>query len=254
MNFDWRTWVGIILIPLIALGVWYVLSQIDTAPAPGESFVHEGNLLKDNPGFEPGVWYLSYEEAGAPGLAVKLVFDGESRCGSEGMLKVCDISFDQGERVHIEGIKENDVVRVTTLTYVVTPSNGMPIKLYFYNPSLDQGPGGVQCTAKGLVAVERTIPQTSMPLTETIKILLRGELSDEERAQGITTEFPLPGVVLEKAVIENGIATLTFADPQNKTGGGSCRVSILWHQIEATAKQFPTVKSVRFMPEELFQP
>ena len=31
-------------------------------------------------------------------------------------------------------------------------------------------------------------------------------------------------------------------------------VAILWFQIEATAKQFSNVTSVRFMPEELFQP
>ena len=128
------------------------------------------------------------------------------------------------------------------------------IKLYFYNPQLDQGPGGAQCSRNGLIAVERVIPKTNTPLQDSIKLLLRGELSNEEKSQGITTEFPLPGVSLIGATIQNEIATLQFSDPQNKTGGGSCRVAILWAQIEATAKQFPTVKSVRFMPEELFQP
>src|SRR3990167_7093892 len=102
----------------------------------------------------------------------------------------------------------------------------MPITLYFYNPALDQGPGGVQCSKNGLVAVERIIPETTMPLTEAIKLLLRGEISDEERADGIESEFPLEGVALTSATVENGVATLTFADPQNKTGGGSCRVGI----------------------------
>lgn len=144
--------------------------------------------------------------------------------------------------------------------YVISNGENVPrgeetsIKLFFYDPSLDQGPGGVQCTAKGLVAVERVIPRTMTPLKDAIELLLRGEISDEERAQGVESEFPLDGVRLEKAVIDEGVATLTFQDPQNKTGGGSCRVSILWHQIEATAKQFPTVQSVRFEPEELFQP
>ncbi len=131
---------------------------------------------------------------------------------------------------------------------------GIPIMLYYYNPALDQGPGGAQCSKTGLVAVNREIPPTPTPLTETIKLLLRGELSDEERAQGITSEFPLAGVTLGSASIKDGVATLTFNDPQNNTGGGSCRVAVLWAQIEATAKQFPKVKSVSFMPEELFQP
>ncbi len=131
---------------------------------------------------------------------------------------------------------------------------GELVRFYYYNASLDQGPGGAECSEKGLVAVERKSPKTQMSLQDTIRLLLRGEIADEERAQGITTEFPLEGLTLQHAVIENGVATLTFADPQNKTSGGSCRVSILRYQIEATAKQFPTVTSVRFEPEELFQP
>ncbi|MCR4330791.1 MAG: GerMN domain-containing protein [Patescibacteria group bacterium] len=134
------------------------------------------------------------------------------------------------------------------------PGTGIAIRLYYYNPANDQGPGGVQCSKNGLVAVERVIPETSTPLTETIKLLLRGEISQEEKIQGITSEFPLAGVSLISASIQDGVATLTFSDPQNKTSGGSCRVAILWAQIEATAKQFETVKSVRFVPEELFQP
>ncbi len=132
--------------------------------------------------------------------------------------------------------------------------DGTKISLYYYNPTKDQGPGGVQCSPRGLVGVEREIPKTTMPLTESIKLLLRGEITAEEKAQGLTSEFPLPGVSLVNATISNGVATLTLNDPQNKTVGGSCRVAILWAQIEATAKQFPSVNSVRFMPEELFQP
>ena len=128
------------------------------------------------------------------------------------------------------------------------------MKLFFYNPKLDQGPGAAQCSEKGLVAVERVIAKTTTPLAETIKLLLRGELTDEERSSGITTEFPITGVTLKSATIQNAVATLTFIDPQNKTSGGSCRVAILTAQITATAKQFSTVQSVRFAPEELFQP
>ncbi len=131
---------------------------------------------------------------------------------------------------------------------------GTSVYLYFYNPDLDQGPGGVQCSKKGLVAVERVLPKTVTPLKESIELLLRGELSDKEREQGLSTEFPLSGLSLKSVELVQGVATLIFDDPQHKTGGGSCRVAILWSQIEATAKQFSTVTSVRFMPEELFQP
>jgi hypothetical protein len=133
-------------------------------------------------------------------------------------------------------------------------SAGLEVKLYFYNPALDQGPGGAQCTKKGLVSERRAIPNTTTPLADTIKLLLSEKISDADRALGIESEFPLAGVTLKSASIQNGIAILTFDDPQNKTGGGSCLVSIRWAQIEATAKQFESVKSVRFLPAELFQP
>ena len=80
------------------------------------------------------------------------------------------------------------------------------------------------------------------------------KLTEEERTAGIATEYPLEGLSLKGASLKDGILTLEFNDPSNRTGGGSCRVGILWFQIEATAKQFSEVQQVRFMPEELFQP
>lgn len=150
--------------------------------------------------------------------------------------------------------EHDDALEIPVVFAPSSAATGTPIKLYFYNPALDQGPGGVQCSRNGLAAVERVIPKTTTPLTDAVKLLLRGEISAEEKAAGIESEFPLSGLALKSATITNGVATLTFDDPQNTTGGGSCRVGILWIQIEATAKQFPTVKSVRFLPEELFQP
>ena len=129
------------------------------------------------------------------------------------------------------------------------------IKLYYYDEENDRDESGtILCSAAGLVAVERTIPSSQIPLTEAIELLLKGALTPDEEARGITTEFPLEGVTLKRVSIEDGAATLTFDDPLHKTSGGSCRASILSAQIEATAKQFPTVQEVRLMPEELFQP
>jgi hypothetical protein len=129
------------------------------------------------------------------------------------------------------------------------------IKLYYYNQSKDQdATGNVMCTRKGLVAVERQVSSTTTPIQDAIKTLLEGKLTNTEKAQGISTEYPLPGLELRGASLKDGTLTLEFVDPQNKTGGGSCRVGILWYQIEATAKQFPEVKNVRFIPETLFQP
>jgi hypothetical protein len=138
---------------------------------------------------------------------------------------------------------------------VVLEETGRAIKLYYYNPKMDQDEtGNILCSRKGLVFVERLIPITKTPIQDSIKLLLQGNLSEEEKAEGITTEYPLEGLFLKGASLKNGVLTLEFEDPNNRTGGGSCRVGILWFQIDATAKQFTEVKSVRFLPEELFQP
>jgi len=135
------------------------------------------------------------------------------------------------------------------------PQAEKPVKLYYYNPDLDKDESGnTACSRSGLVPVEREIPITQTPIQDTIKLLLSGKLTDEERSRGINTEYPLEGFSLKGASLKDGVLTLEFDDPNNKTVGGSCRAGILWFQIETTAKQFPEVKEVRFLPEELFQP
>jgi len=136
-----------------------------------------------------------------------------------------------------------------------SPQETRTVKLYYYNQELDKNEtGNILCSKKGLVQVERKIPITQTPIQDTIKLLLLGELTEEERSQGISTEYPLEGFSLKGTSLKDGVLTLEFDDPNNKTVGGSCRVGILWFQIEATAKQFPEVQQVRFLPEGLFQP
>lgn len=130
------------------------------------------------------------------------------------------------------------------------------VSLYYYNPELDKDElGNVLCSRQGLSSVQRKVLVTQTPIQDTIKLLFRGELTNEERAQGITTEYPLEGLSLVGvSSFKDGVLILQFNDLNSKTVGGSCRVGILWFQIEATAKQFSGVRQVRFLPEELFQP
>lgn len=129
------------------------------------------------------------------------------------------------------------------------------IKLYYYNESRDRDTSGtILCSRAGLVAVDRNIPLTNTPIQDSIRELFKGNLTTAERSQGLTTEYPLPGLELRGANLASGILTLEFADPQNRTGGGACRAGVLWYQIEATAKQFVGVNEVRFIPTTLFQP
>lgn len=130
------------------------------------------------------------------------------------------------------------------------------VSLYYYNPDRDRDAGGnILCSSKGLVPVTRSIPVSQTPLQDTVRLLLRGELTAQERAAGITTEFPLSGVSLTGASLSSsGALTLSISDPQNKTSGGSCRVQVLRAQVESTVRQFGNVRSVTFSPETLFQP
>jgi len=135
---------------------------------------------------------------------------------------------------------------------------GQTVFLYYYNPEKDKDElGNVKCSRDGLTPIERQIPASQTPIKDTIELLLKGKenLTEEDLTQGITTEFPLDGFALKSANLkEDGTLILEFNDPLNKTVGGTCRVSVLWFQIEATAKQFPQVKEVKVLPENLFQP
>jgi len=146
---------------------------------------------------------------------------------------------------------------VLTLSLIAceTSAKEVTIKLYYYNSDLDKDvSGNVLCSEKGLVPVERKIEDSENLIEDTIKLLLEGKLTDEEKSRGISTEYPLEGVKLTKSELKDGVLNLYFEDPYFKTSGGACRSKILWMQIENTAKQFSEVKEVKFYPEELFQP
>jgi hypothetical protein len=145
-----------------------------------------------------------------------------------------------------------------TITDTLMPTDPeaqtMKVKLYYKNYSLD--PDVIDCIAD--TYVERSIPFTTTPLTETIKLLLKNDLTVAEKALGLKSEFNTTptskNLSLVSASITNGTAKLTFNDPQSFTSGGSCRTGILASQIEKTAKQFSSVTDVEFLPELLFQP
>jgi len=129
------------------------------------------------------------------------------------------------------------------------------INLYYYNANKDKDDSGnVQCSREGLVAVERSIAVSQTPIQDAIKLLLEGKITEEERDEGISSEYPLLGFSLKGAALKDGILTLEFDDAEGQTIGGSCRVGVLWYQIEATAKQFEGIDEVRFIPEDIFQP
>lgn len=115
-----RAAAGIALLPLLFVLAWFILHPRPAntvPPKPVVLFSETGNLVRNNPGLEPDMWYLVYEKPGAPSLHEKLRFDAESRCGSENALTRCTVSFDQGQRVSVVGEMETGGVLVKKLIY-----------------------------------------------------------------------------------------------------------------------------------------
>jgi len=216
-----------------ARGNWYF-----EASFPVKLFDANGKLLVQAPAQAQGEWMtMEYVP-----FSLSLTFPKPTT--ATGVLVL--------EKDNASGLPEHDnelriPIRFEAATQVV--------KLYYYNANKDKdASGNILCSGQGLVAVERQILVSQTPLQDAVRLLLKGELTFTEKSQGISTEFPLPGVALVGANVSGNTLTLEFTDPQNKTTGGACRTSVLWKQIEATAKQFPEFKTIKFIPTTLFQP
>ncbi|MFH1314991.1 MAG: Gmad2 immunoglobulin-like domain-containing protein [Candidatus Uhrbacteria bacterium] len=274
----WLWIIGSIIIALAVAGAFYVV-LIDqepipepivlddliriTSPQPGETI----NSPLSISGVARGSWFFEasfpirlYDQNGQE-LGVALAQAQDDWMTSEFVPFVATLSFspsttDTGELVfqkdNPSGLPEFDDQRRVPIVF---DRQQPEIKLYYYHPELDyDDQKNLLCSEQGLVAVSRSIPASPTPIQDAIRLLLLGELTDAEINQGITTEFPLQGFELQGANLVDGQLTLEFSDPLNQTSGGSCRVNILWKQIEATALQFSDVSAVNYIPEELFQP
>lgn len=125
------------------------------------------------------------------------------------------------------------------------------INLFYYDKTKD---ADLSCSPDAVLPVAREIPFTLTPIQDSVKLLLKGVLSDGEKLAGWQTEFPLDRFALNGVRSENGTFILQFDDLEGRSGGGSCRTRLLWSQISKTVLQFPEVKGVKFEPETLFQP
>ena len=130
------------------------------------------------------------------------------------------------------------------------------IALYYFNQKEDSKlPPEQQINVDSLLPVYRMFPPTADALKDTIAYLIQGALTLEEKTAGFTTEFPNANFrLLSTNINADGVLTLEFTDVPGFTDGGSARMLIMANSIIKTAKQFPGVKKVVFMPETLFQP
>ncbi|MCX6789602.1 MAG: GerMN domain-containing protein [Candidatus Gribaldobacteria bacterium] len=131
-------------------------------------------------------------------------------------------------------------------------SDVMAVKVFFNNSKLDP-----EISCNKVFPVDRAIATTQAPARAVLELLLGGNLTDEEKADGFTTSIN-PDVKIQKLTIENGIAKVDFSEELEKAVGGSCRVSAIRAQIIETLKQFPSVDeviiSINGQVEDILQP
>ena len=144
--------------------------------------------------------------------------------------------------------KDGAVIDLAIVPIVFPTMASMMVKVYWSN-------AGAETDCDSVVAAERRIPKTVATGYAALTELLDGP-NTKEIQNNSTTSIP-SGVSIKSLTIADGVAKVEFSS--NLETGGSCRVSLIRSQIEATLKQFPTVTSVVIStagnnPEESLQP
>ncbi|MDD5750630.1 MAG: GerMN domain-containing protein [Candidatus Pacebacteria bacterium] len=128
----------------------------------------------------------------------------------------------------------------------------MAVKVFFNNSKLDP-----EFSCNKVFPLDRAIAATQAPARAALELLLAGNLTDEEKADGFGTSIN-PGVRIQGLAIEDGTARVDFSGNLEEAVGGSCRVSAIRAQITQTLTQFPSVKdvviSVNGRIEDILQP
>lgn len=138
-------------------------------------------------------------------------------------------------------------------TITITPVNSetMQVNVFFGGR---QALEGEECTT--VYPLERQIPKTSVVARAALEELLKGPTASEKNS-GYYSSIN-DGVMVQKLIIENGVAKVDFDKRLEEAVGGSCRVTVIRTQITQTLKQFPTVKevviSIDGRTEDILQP
>jgi len=154
------------------------------------------------------------------------------------------------EKDNPSGLPEND--DAYELPVFFTNGTHTTVKVYFSNPIL--GKDSIDCF--DVYPVERTVEKTPRIGQAALEELLKGP-TDEEKEKGYSTSIQ-EGTELRGLSIQHQVAFVDFNEILDKGVSGSCRVIAIRSQIEATLKQFQTVKEVQIYigerSEDVLQP
>lgn len=132
------------------------------------------------------------------------------------------------------------------------PQN-VTVKLFYYNIEKDRELNpALTCKTDAVLPLERILPLKPSIVQDTLELLFRGELTEQEKRGGFSSHFPASDFNLKAASLNNGTLTLEFDDSKNFVSGGACKAGVIKTQIEKTVRQFEPIKEVKFLPENLF--
>jgi len=125
------------------------------------------------------------------------------------------------------------------------------VKVFFINNILDP-----EVSCNKVFPVEREIVKTPAIARAALNELLAGPTIDEEKNGFIKVIGS--DVKVQNLTIENGVAKVDFSEQLEEGAGGSCRGAAIVSQINATLKQFDSVKdviiSINGRTEDILQP
>ncbi len=116
------------------------------------------------------------------------------------------------------------------------------IRFFLVNAVGSENAGDASPCNKDLVAVDRTVKPTATPLRAAIDELLAAPEQTDANGRLVGNFVRGPGLHAEAVEIRNGAASISIAGSLDLDN--SCRRSLVLSQIEATARQFPSVRSV----------
>lgn len=156
----------------------------------------------------------------------------------------------------IDSISQNIENKDTNLDASLAKKWNTEVSLFYFNTKEDAKlPIEQQINVNSILPVKRMISNSKNIIRDAVNLLVAGNLSQIEKDNWFTTEFPNKAFkLLNMDLGDDGVLTLTFSEVPWFTSGGSARMAILANSIVKTVKQFPQVREVKFMPEELFQP
>ncbi|MDZ7726279.1 MAG: GerMN domain-containing protein [Candidatus Campbellbacteria bacterium] len=259
--------IGIIAVILVLLGIWMVVGGDEDGLESEYEQTARTWMTEESPTYTgrngDNLEMNSSEKVNDSAFRFEFTFEaseagyGEPSSGEMSAQVITEhetvVTVEEGEVTEAVTDGVFDEIRSRLINEQEDVVDSRDVSLYFYDEKSDTDQdGNVLCSEEAVVPAERSIAEYT--IEKHINLLLDGP-TESEVSDGLSSEFPLEGLTLESADLDdNGTLTLTFSDPQNQTVGGSCRVGLLYSQIRKTAESIERVSEVVIEPEELFQP